>query len=114
MFRELARAMEVTASEIMGFSSLDPNLSPSTMNLAKAVPEQYPILSISSEATIEILSNYTPETVKLIAYVDHDTKLVFTVLNLIAKRYTMFADTTWEFIFKLEDIFVTWPNLQIP
>ena len=94
MFRELARAMEVTASEIMGFSSLDPNLSPSTMNLAKAVTEQYPILS--SEAAIEILSNYTPETIKLIAYVDHDTKLVFTVLNLIAKRYTMFADTTWE------------------
>ena len=91
MFRELARAMEVTASEIMGFSSLDPNLSPSTMNLAKAVTEQYPILS--SEATIEILSKYTPETVKLIAYVDHDTKL-FTVLNLITKRYTMFVDTT--------------------
>ena len=112
MFRDLARAMEVTISEIIGESSIDPNLSLSIMNLAKSLTESYVMLS--TETTIEILSKYNTDTVKLITYVDHDSKLVFIVLNMIAKRYSVYTNTNWDYLFKLEDMLVTWPNFMIP
>ena len=86
--------MEMTVSNIIGESSIDPNLSPSIMNVAKFLTKSYVMLS--TKTTIEILSKYNTETVKLVTYIDHNSKLFFIVLNMITRRYSVYTDTNWD------------------
>ena len=111
MFRDLSRSMEVTASELMGSSILDPNLNPSTMNLARIITDSYQF--ISQVVASELYNKFDSQTVKTIAWIDHDTRLALLVLTIISLKHGLFTDVTWEYIYSIEDIIVSWPNLPV-
>ena len=111
MFRDLSRSMEVTASELMGSSILDPNLNPSTMNLVRIITDSYQF--ISQEVATELYTKFDTQIVKTIAWIDHNTHLALLVLTIISLKQDLFTAVTWEYIYSIEDIIVSWPNLPV-
>ena len=111
MFCDLSRSMEVTASELMGSSILDPNLNPSIRNLARIITDSYQF--ISQVVASELYTKFDSQTVKTIAWIDHDTRLALLVLTIISLKHGLFTDVTWEYIYSIEDIIVSWPNLPV-
>ena len=87
------------------------NLNPSTMNLARIITDSYQF--ISQEVASELYTKFDTQTVKTIAWIDHDTRLALLVLTIISLKHGLFTAVTWEYIYSIEDIIVSWPNLPV-
>ena len=111
LFKDLSRSTENLISEVLGPTSLNRERHPCTLNLAKLCVEQ--VQSVAKETVVMLFNTYDTNTVRILAKVDSDTKLMLIICTMTAWKYAMHANSEWTHLFMIEDAVVSWPRIMI-
>ena len=110
LLRDLSRAAEGMVTLVTGPSVKDINNSPSMMVLAKAIAEQFNIVSYNMCSNLFMLMKF--ETMKVLSAVNQDCCLIITVLTMCSYKWSMFTNCEWRLLGTCSNYSVYWPVLS--
>ena len=111
LIHDLAKVMENCLAEFYGPATLNLNLHPNVLNVAREVAENTSI--ITREVVNKLFSTYSARTMRIISRVDCDTEMVLVVCTMMAWKDRVLGICNWPQIVMVDNYHCAWPEMQI-